>query len=1226
MKNLIAIFLLFVGFTLSAQVVPLHIGGKILGLNIDEIRTVRYSASGESVIYYGNPATTFFATETPDSIINLGCDKLFKVDAIESVNGTIEEVPVVLNRTLVKQITSNNAGNAVISYIPSPTINVTCVDNINVITALVDDCASGGGGGTTVVTGPPIQGDGSAGDPVTLADGLAPNQVMVWNGSEWAVADLDTLINIEANQGVTVNGSNVIELGNYNDGTQPVEINIDESRVVGISTAANGVAAIAFSNDHTAIPLRLLGAVDTASLNDLYNNQDHSGGASSIHVFGNEVKIKAQDGLVNRTTLSVSPLSVELFAPATSGATLLTVQKDSTTTTKKIVQTFDDPNPTVRQLVTRQWVEDNAGGSVLANQGVTLSGDTIQLGNSYDPGSFVFNKNIEGPRVVINDLGGDIYGAEVYSGLDGEDANMTIMSDSIGLDSLLRFGSTDRNYSSVYRDPNEVDISVRGDQSQGKINTHNGQIVMNISDLILDRESELNMTYDRFSISMSNEDGDDLVQMIIDTTNRLFFIGAADGAPYIVGSRSNDMEIVRPTGAELYIGDLPGRSSIYQNRESFHLLIRDDAAQSSVGIRIDTSKNLFIGSYDERGGLIESTTEEFKIKRQNDADLVISTYDFLTSITQSPTSFDVLNSNEDGSKYVRFHSDTSEYAITLESVQPGAINVVGFSPIGYGTGLVVQLDTLPLPGQILVAGNDLTFKFVSRDTMSGRNIYDTDGNILAGVNRGVNLDSTGNLFIHYPNGGSGIEVYGGIDSAGTDARVVLGSGNGDTYIDVNNENIQMGVDDSDILTLTSDSIVAYQEVVQDFDSPTPTNRQLITSKYARDTFLLQDIVTNPGGLGTVDFIQGNGRIKSFFNTDVAPIQGLFSSDGSIDIVPNPSGTVDLQVDAGSIPTVTASNGLTKTGDDIAQGGTFTNATTTLDAGTNRVNYTSTFTDGGVNSAFTFANSLNTSSLTVGLVGSATGTNASSVGVSGVHSGVGVGVYGQALSSGNGVHGASSSGFGVRAVSTSGIALNAQSTTGIGANIAVFPSSTNTVVEVTRITRNSSGAAANGIGAAIAYQMETSDASAYEAAKIAAAWTDVTTASRTGDLQFHTTNSATSAQKAVLTGAGNFGVNVTAPTDKIEVDGNVNLNTAGNKLKIATGSNASIGTATLVAGTVTVSTTAVSTGSKIFVTCNTPGGTQGFLSVPDASITNATSFVINSSSVLETSTVNWWIIN
>jgi hypothetical protein len=69
-----------------------------------------------------------------------------------------------------------------------------------------------------------------------------------------------------------------------------------------------------------------------------------------------------------------------------------------------------------------------------------------------------------------------------------------------------------------------------------------------------------------------------------------------------------------------------------------------------------------------------------------------------------------------------------------------------------------------------------------------------------------------------------------------------------------------------------------------------------------------------------------------------------------------------------------------------------------------------------------------------------------------------------------------------------------------------------------------------------------------------------------------------------------------------------------------------GTATLVGGTVTVATTAVTALSKIFVTRNAPGGTPGNLSAPATAISAGVSFVINSDSALETSTVNWWILN
>lgn len=73
-----------------------------------------------------------------------------------------------------------------------------------------------------------------------------------------------------------------------------------------------------------------------------------------------------------------------------------------------------------------------------------------------------------------------------------------------------------------------------------------------------------------------------------------------------------------------------------------------------------------------------------------------------------------------------------------------------------------------------------------------------------------------------------------------------------------------------------------------------------------------------------------------------------------------------------------------------------------------------------------------------------------------------------------------------------------------------------------------------------------------------------------------------------------------------------------------GTNKSQGLATLVGGTVTVSTTQVLTGDRIVLSRQTPGGTEGFLSAPTASITNATSFVINSSSGTDTSTVFWMI--
>jgi hypothetical protein len=66
------------------------------------------------------------------------------------------------------------------------------------------------------------------------------------------------------------------------------------------------------------------------------------------------------------------------------------------------------------------------------------------------------------------------------------------------------------------------------------------------------------------------------------------------------------------------------------------------------------------------------------------------------------------------------------------------------------------------------------------------------------------------------------------------------------------------------------------------------------------------------------------------------------------------------------------------------------------------------------------------------------------------------------------------------------------------------------------------------------------------------------------------------------------------------------------------------TATLVAGTVTVSSAVVLSSSKILVSRMTPGGTLGHLSVP--TITSGTSFVISSSSASDTSVVAYLILN
>lgn len=90
------------------------------------------------------------------------------------------------------------------------------------------------------------------------------------------------------------------------------------------------------------------------------------------------------------------------------------------------------------------------------------------------------------------------------------------------------------------------------------------------------------------------------------------------------------------------------------------------------------------------------------------------------------------------------------------------------------------------------------------------------------------------------------------------------------------------------------------------------------------------------------------------------------------------------------------------------------------------------------------------------------------------------------------------------------------------------------------------------------------------------------------------------------------------------NGNLVLGTAGNKVVIATGANASVGTSSaMTAGEVIVATTASSATAKIFYSRATTGGTPGNVSI---TAQDGTGFTLTSTSATETSTFNWWIIN
>lgn len=80
-----------------------------------------------------------------------------------------------------------------------------------------------------------------------------------------------------------------------------------------------------------------------------------------------------------------------------------------------------------------------------------------------------------------------------------------------------------------------------------------------------------------------------------------------------------------------------------------------------------------------------------------------------------------------------------------------------------------------------------------------------------------------------------------------------------------------------------------------------------------------------------------------------------------------------------------------------------------------------------------------------------------------------------------------------------------------------------------------------------------------------------------------------------------------------------------KLAVPTGSNASAGTGTLTGGTVTISTTAVTANSLVFLT-DTSGSITNVGNLTISSKSAGVSFTVTSTNVLDVSTFNWLIVN
>lgn len=110
---------------------------------------------------------------------------------------------------------------------------------------------------------------------------------------------------------------------------------------------------------------------------------------------------------------------------------------------------------------------------------------------------------------------------------------------------------------------------------------------------------------------------------------------------------------------------------------------------------------------------------------------------------------------------------------------------------------------------------------------------------------------------------------------------------------------------------------------------------------------------------------------------------------------------------------------------------------------------------------------------------------------------------------------------------------------------------------------------------------------------------------------------------VTAGGAAFSGSVTLSSGSVQAPnlfastGFVDVQAAGQGLRVAEGANAKQGTATLAAGTVTVANTSVTANSRIFLTGQVLGGTAGGLNV--TSRIAGTSFTVTSTNAADTST-------
>lgn len=133
---------------------------------------------------------------------------------------------------------------------------------------------------------------------------------------------------------------------------------------------------------------------------------------------------------------------------------------------------------------------------------------------------------------------------------------------------------------------------------------------------------------------------------------------------------------------------------------------------------------------------------------------------------------------------------------------------------------------------------------------------------------------------------------------------------------------------------------------------------------------------------------------------------------------------------------------------------------------------------------------------------------------------GRGVQGVATS-GNALYGSATSGYGLFSQATTGSGIYSQTNSGLILEGLLSSTGTNDVLSAESLTRSTSGTAAAGFGFSQAMYLQASTGTSRLSNEIITEWTDATDGTRTSQLRITGVNSATTGNKAIFKGSGQF---------------------------------------------------------------------------------------------------------